>query len=227
MIRQAHDDLGHSRGWRFLTVPRRTLEALPEIALITLNPGGSGPDPSQGEGSCEYGSAHRMESWGAPAGQSALQVQVLALLEQLRLRLQPDTPTVEFVDHRVLGAYYVPFRSPSFSTLVSSRKSLDFAKALWTHVLTAWTPRLLVTIDHHGFAGIRSILTEALLMSVTDSRVLPTGWGNCRAELIRCTSPRRAPITLIRLPHLSTYKVFSRQSCLPHVGKILDYATAG
>jgi hypothetical protein len=225
-IQQAHDALGHTRGWRFLTVPRRTWTSRPDIALLTLNPGGAGPDPSQGAASCEYGCAYRMERWGAAPGQSALQVQVLALLEQLRMRLRPDTASIEFMDERVLGAYYLPFRSPSFAELVNAGKSLEFARSLWTEILTPGIPRLLVTIDRIGFAGIRDILTETFSMPVCDSRIFQTGWGKCRAEVIRCGSSRADATTILRLPHLSTYKLFSRGSCLPHLNEILEFTVA-
>ena len=224
MIQQAHDELGHQRGWRFLTVPRRTFELRPDIALLTLNPGGAGRDPSQGEASCEYGCAYRMESWGALPGKSALQIQVLTLLEHLRSRLRPDTPSNEFMDAHVLGAYYLPFRSPSFAELVNPHKSLEFARSLWTQILTPWIPRLFVTIDRSGFAGIRDILTDTFSLSVGGSRTFLTGWGKCRAEVTRCVSGRGDVTTILRLPHLSTYKLLSRPSCLPHLSEILDFA---
>ena len=226
-IQHAHDALEHTRGWRFLTVPRRTWESRPDIALLTLNPGGDEPDPSQGEASCEYGCAYRMESWGTSPGQSALQVQVLALLEYLRARLRPDTTAVEFMDERVLGAYYLPFRSPNFVQLVNPGKSLEFARSLWTEMFTPWVPRLLVTIDRFGFAGIRDILTETLSLPICDSRTFLTGWGWCRAEVTRCASSGRNTTTILRLPHLPAYKLFSRERCLPHLNEILDLAVAG
>ena len=213
-------------GWRFLTVPQRTFDTRPDIALLTLNPGGSGIDPSQGEASCEYGCAYRLESWGAPAGKSALQVQIQALLDQLRRRLAPNTTPVDFMDQSVLGAYYLPFRSPDLSSLANRGKSLDFAKSLWTQILAPWTPRLIITIDHYAFAGIQSILAGKPTMQRQFVRAFPTGWGNCRADVARYESTSTGPSTVLRLPHLSTYKLFSRGQCQVHLGEILDCAVA-
>jgi transposase-like protein len=206
----------------------RIFDMQPEVALITLNPGGNGPDLSQGDASCEYGCAYRTEAWGSdPPGRSALQVQVQALLEQLRLRLSPQVPPVDFMDHGVLGGYYIPFRSPSFAKLVSPHKSMEFAQVLWAEIFASWTPRLLVTIDRVGHDGIRSILTGRLSKRIVDTRMFPTGWGNCRAEVTRFVSPGGDATTLVRLPHLSLYKLFSREQCAPRLREIFDYATDG
>ena len=226
-ITRSYRELQHDRGWRFLTVPRKTFESAPEIALITLNPGGDGPVATQGEASCEYGCAYRTEPWEEKKGpgESALQVQILALLEELRLRLAPGVDPVHFMDQRVLGAYYMPFRSRSLATLVNPHKSLAFARSLWTQILSAWTPRVIVTIDRYAFDGISSILSERLRNQQPLPKCFPTGWGKCRFESLRWTAPNGAHTTVVRFPHLSTYKLFSRAASLPRIRDVLDYAT--
>jgi hypothetical protein len=226
-ITQSYSELEHEKGWRFLTVPRKTFETAPEVALITLNPGGDGPVATQGEASCEYGCAYRTEPWEDKKGpgESALQVQILALLEELRLRLAPGVDPVQFMDQRVLGAYYIPFRSRSLATLVSPRKSLAFARSLWTQILSAWTPRVIITIDQCAFDGIASILCERLTNRQQLPNSFPTGWGSCRFQSLRWAAPDRTNTTLVRFPHLSTYKLFSHAASLPRIKDVLDYAT--
>jgi hypothetical protein len=164
-----------------------------------------------------------VERWGAEPGRSALQVQVLALLDSLRARLRPDVGLTTFSD-RVLGGYYVPFRSPSFSALMSPAKSLEFALELWGVILREWTPPVLVTIDRLGFSGVQRILTRHLSMQITQERAFPTGWGHCSADVVKLESGFRPTTTLIRLPHLSTYKLFSREECQPRLRDLFDYA---
>ncbi|MEI6972981.1 MAG: hypothetical protein WCL44_15865 [bacterium] len=44
----------HKHGWRFLMCPVDRLNAKTQIALLTLNPGGSSDKQKKGEPSCEH-----------------------------------------------------------------------------------------------------------------------------------------------------------------------------
>jgi hypothetical protein len=223
-IESKYIELGHAMDWRFLTVPRSTFEAQPDIVLLTLNPGGEGSDPTHGRASCENGSAYRVESWGkSDRGRSALQLQVQSLLDSLRQRVSPTLTTNEFMDHHVLGAHYLPFRSPSLEKLPNQKKSFQFAGSLWVRILTTWTPRLVVTIDHKAFSGITNIFTRHLHLQQQPIQSFITGWGKCRADVARFISSDRGT-TVLRLPHLSTYKLFSREQCTAHLRDIIDSA---
>jgi hypothetical protein len=217
--------LGHKMGWRFLTVPRRTLEARPEIALITLNPGGSGIDATQGRESCEYGCAYRTEAWGSAPGKSALQIQVSRLMEEIRIRLRADISLSNFMDDHVLSGYFIPFRSPSYSELVHPQASVAFAGHLWSEVFANWMPKLIVTIDNYGFSGLQSIVKKRLATNVDSFRSFDTGWGRVKARVAKFKSPDGISVAILGLPHLSTYKLFAESGrFMPAVRLILDHA---
>ncbi len=51
--------------------------------------------------------------------------------------------------------------------------------------------------------------------------MFPTGWGNYNAEVITFSSAGRDR-ALLRLPHLSTYKLFSRPQCAAALQRIAE-----
>src|SRR6059058_1365768 len=133
-IRAAYARLGHRRGWRFLVTPRRTLTSDAKVAFLTQNPGGKESDPTHGEASCEAGSAYIHEQWvGFPPGAAPLQRQVRAMFAWLGL--DPNA---------ILSAYFIPFRSPSYSELVAPEESFEFGVMLWRRIFTEVHPVLVV-----------------------------------------------------------------------------------
>ena len=223
-IETSYDELGHNLGWRFLMGPQATLSNQTKIALITLNPGGAEEPPNCQRASCETGNAYFIEQWrNAPAGRSPLQVQVQNLLADLNSRLGKGCSSRQFADTKVLCAYYVPFRSPRFEDLPRKQESLLFAQKLWGRLLTQLELDFIVTIDRETFAAM-----EALLTSGGDNikrQSFTSGWGKCSFEASRCYCTKGHMVTVARFPHLSTFKVFSRADCLPHIKTFLDYVT--
>jgi len=189
-IQEAYSRLGHQRGWRFLATPRRTLIANAPVAFVTLNPGGSLEDPAHGVASCEAGSAYVHERWNANApGESPLQQQVRSMFAWLGR--DPET---------TLSAYFVPFRSPSLKKLVAPRQSIAFGVQLWCGILAEVRAPVVVCLGADVEKWLILVLGKP--RSVT---TLLVGWGKVTARLNRFDSR-----VLLRLPHLSRFRIFSR-----------------
>lgn len=223
LIHAAYEELGHELGWRFLTSPEATLRPATEIALITLNPGGDGKRPDHGRESSEPGSAYIVESWGNshPPGEAPLQIQIRSLFKMIA-----QVRDLEITGDELLGqslsAQFVPFRSPSLSALERRQESFVFARDLWSRLFEHISPLLVITIDKHTHKRLLPLLSTKW-GEPTSAEITSTGWGNASAELVRWESstPARA---LIRLPHLSTFKLFSRDACIPHMESLLAAA---
>ncbi len=224
-IEQAYIALGHNLGWRFLSVPRTTLDTQTDIALITLNPGGDRISPEHPSESCENGVSYIVETWGTSLpGQNKLQVQVQRLFEALNKRMALANSTHLLMQHSLIG-YFVPFRSPRFADLPKRAESLAFGRELWRKILATTTPRLIICIDRATHKELQLIIPSTIGVTQHTSRALPTGWGNYTADLTTFAGVR--PIHLLRLPHLSTFQLFSSEKCKGSVSRILDEACDG
>lgn len=225
--------LGHEIGWRFLTGPTSTWTPTANIAFITLNPGGNRDDrvyPREGSG---RGSVYWVESWeGRPAGLSPLQVQVQALFGEIATVLGHDHGTAhEFICSRVLGAYFVPFRSRSLGELHRPEESLKFARDLWSDILADWSPDTILTTDTTVFANLKRMTNRkqaaAHTLRLPSYVRFETGWGNVTAEAVRYKRVgANGTVTLARIPNLSRFKLFSRAACFLHVRRFLKYVFA-
>ena len=131
-----------------------------------------------------------------------------------------------FVENRVLAAHFVPFRSPSLDALHRRSESIAFARQFWAELLAEWIPRTILTIDLVTFKNLRGIISNRPA-EVVDYRRSPTGWGRCTAEAVRLQmSERGETVTLARLPHLSRFRLMSREACRQPVQDFLDYVCA-
>ncbi|MBK9519673.1 MAG: hypothetical protein IPO09_20565 [Anaeromyxobacter sp.] len=189
-IEQAYVQLHHRMGWRFLLSPRRTFVRGARTVLLSLHPGGNAEYPEQPKASCERGSAYLLESWhDRPPGQAPLQVQVQKLLDCLGET--PDT---------TLAAYFLPFRAPDGDSMAQPEKSREFAVMLWNELLPALDPQVLVVLGADTYAGVAEVLGNAKY----EIR-MPVGWGSQTATLAQFGNR-----LVVRFPHLSQFKIFSR-----------------
>jgi hypothetical protein len=217
-IQDAYDRLGHTMGWQFLTSPRATLRGC-EIALITMNPGGSIERPDHGRESSEAGSAYIVEAWkhGYAPGEAPLQVQVRRMFSLLA-SAQSGRITGDELLNASLAGYFVPFRSPQFKALAHPRESLSFATKLWARIFEYIDPKLIITIDQKTTRHLLPILSTKY--GAPSRQQFPIGWGTYDADLFSFPSVdvQRA---LLRLPHLSRFPVFGRQTSQRHVERII------
>lgn len=192
-IQAEHDRLGYQLGWRFITGRAANLATSP-VAVIGLNPGGSvrhGPAWSQ-----EDGNAYVTESWrGRPAGSAPLQQQVQSMLHTVGVR-DP---------HSVFTAQFVPFRSPRWKDLPNRKEALAFSERLWAWALPRSPAKLILCIGQKESAP-----RLARLLRAGQARSLPSGWGACKIDRYETRDKR----VVLGLPHLGTFKLFSRPDCI-------------
>jgi len=218
-IETAYADLGHTLGWRFLCVSKRVLLSDPPIVLLTSNPGGNSIPLDHPSSSCEGGCAYITESWGSsPPGSSALQVQVQRLFDAIAESLSSKQSGSHLMENSLIG-YFIPFRSPRLVHLHRPKESVQFANKLWAGLFRMLRPRLMIALDPAAYSGLKdSCFASGGIKG--PSEVCATGWGNITAELDEFRFPDRSAMTL-RLPHLSTFKLFSRSECVPYLDQIV------
>jgi hypothetical protein len=215
-IQDAYVRLGHKLGWQFLTSPQATLSRDCQIALITMNPGGSHERRDHGRESSEVGSAYVVEAWkrGYAPGEAPLQVQVRRMFSLLATAQGGRTTGDELLNASLAG-YFVPFRSPQFKALAHPRESLAFAMKLWTQIFSYCDPKLIITIDQHTTRGLIQIL-NAKYGGTPAPQQFEIGWGAYTADLFTYGS-----VAMLRLPHLSRFGIFGREASQPHVERII------
>jgi hypothetical protein len=190
-IAAAYAESGNRLGWRLLASPSAVLDAA-QIAFIGLNPGGSERPDDQPEFSMPHGSGYVLETWKTKAGPGAspLQRQVRTLFE--KLGIAPE---------RVLAGNLVPFRSPSWASLQNSQASLRFGEAIWSEIIQAAKPKLVIGM------GAQTNQSLAHILGTRHQEIVPIGWGNLTASRSDFSSG-----TLVGLPHLSRFGVITRAS---------------
>ena len=215
--------LGHQLGWRFLGVKRSNLSPSTKILLITANPGGDYIPKDHATASCEKGSAYIVERWkDLPPGQESLQKQVRSLFSAISGQLNNGTEGDDLLEQSLI-AYFIPFRSPELKKLTRPQDSFAFASKLWAQIFLEIRPRLVITIDTKTYPAIREIISNATGAPIVASSFLPTGWGSYQATLDEFRSQSYQSI-LVRLPHLSRFKLFTRLKCHDSVHAILARA---
>ena len=219
-IERFYKDRGYRLGRRFLTCSRKVLDGdTPQIALITLNPGGEKQRPDHPRDSCEEGCAYLVESWknGKPPGEAPLQIQVRRMFAELAEKLEyPGTP--EELLEESLSGYFIPFRSPDVKSLGHKREALDFGESIWSSILEFVRPGLIICIDKDTYKRLKRLIPRVCGLSGANHIQIKTGWGKYKADIVEFgESPKTK---LLRLPHLSTFKLFSRAECAEPVGRI-------
>ena len=218
-IQREYAALGHSLGWRFLCVSKQVLLRDPKIVFLTLNPGGRSIPVDHPSESCESGCSYVVEQWlTSPPGQHKLQRQVQRLFAEIERQAGPAAQASVSLDASLIG-YFVPFRSPRFADLHRTKESLAFAKDLWASLLAPLRPSLLLAIDPRTFRSMKT-LCRAQGGTLVSAETLPTGWGPYTAEVHEYQFSDRSTM-VVRLPHLSTFQLFSRRECKEPLEAIL------
>ena len=186
--------LGYQTGWRFMTCPEQQFRD-PEVLLVSLNPSGRvehGPRWSQ-----ETGSAYVDESWdGQAVGKDTLQIQIQRLVGHLGVTFD-----------KVASAHFVPFRSQRWADLSRSSEAVAFSKSLWADFIPEMTPKYVVCLGTKVGEYLPSLFVSKPMVRK------PTGWGNISLSVGQTFYGGQ----MIVLPHLGTFKLFSRAESAPYL----------
>jgi hypothetical protein len=218
-ISREYSSLGHRLGWRFLYTPAQSLTPEFPLFFIGLNPGGSEFCPPQP--SVEAGNAYRVEPWAANGQLNPLQVQVCGLFERLAA-LMPGVERDRLMD-RSLAANFCPFRSPSWASLPSRNASVAFSKKLWTHILRESTPGALICLTGLPARYLGEI-QQKLGWRPVGEEAFPVGWGSVSCSIRRFVRGSQATV-LVRLPHLSRFRIIGRPESEAAVRRVVHVVT--
>lgn len=214
-IERFYEESGYELGWRFLNCSKSVLSNDPKVAFITLNPGGKEIPKDHPWASCEEGSSYLNEIWGnAPEGKSNLQVQIQLMFAKLVEKTSYRGSHEELIEESLAG-YFVPFRSPRLADLANKKLAFEFGNNLWSKVLSGVNPQYFVCIDRESYKRLIPLIEETYNLPVSSHKKLDTGWGNYTAEIVEFGED--AEKRLLRLPHLSTFKIFTSQKCAAKV----------
>ncbi|MGU3493286.1 hypothetical protein ACLBXM_04515 [Xanthobacteraceae bacterium A53D] len=180
-------------GWSFMYVPQEQLHTA-RIALVGLNPGGS-HTPEENQWHYTKGkNAYIDEKWNAlEAGKHPLQLEVARLFE-----------AISASGEDVFAANLIPFRSPSWEQLPDRAGAIRFGLDLWTWTLSQSPARLFISIGKVPGRHLAGLL-RAHLVGRTEA-----GWKPQTIDTYRAEDGR----TVIALPHLSRFKIFSKERTL-------------
>lgn len=219
-IDAAYKRLGHTLGWRFLSVSRAVLDNPVKIALVTINPAGNAIPSDHPWQSCENGSSYIVEKWGnSTPGRSTLQVQVQEMFRLLRDTIGFSGSHEELLAQSLIS-HFVPFRSPRFDDLPRKAESVEVGRKLWSNILPRSLPRLVICLGRDVQKELRWLIPQSLSATHIGCRSHLTGWGNYTADVDSYMTPHGS-VRLLFLPHLSTWTLFTSGKSLPHMPTIL------
>lgn len=218
-------ELGHRMGWRFLNGSPKTLKQHSGIALITLNPGGSIEDADHGTIAMEEGKhSYIDEAWaGHAAGQSPLQQQFRALFRSLAKEHRGATSGDDLLRNTLCG-YFVPARSPSWDSLEHQKEWSELGTAIWTDILRDQTLSRIICIDTTTCKSLVKVLNQRSGNThKAPHKKYSIAWGNISA----CIYTWPDGTKLLRLPHLSRFRILMRPKSADAVARIIKDFVAG
>lgn len=196
-------ELGFDKGFRLLYCPRETINSA-RVAFISLNPGRPPntkhlPQEYLRIVSDEKGNSYVLER---EITKSPITEQYLKCCEFLKV--DPN---------RVLTGVIFPFRSNNWKTMskFQKEKGMELGERLWKMILGN-NIRLIISISNETTKILIS------LKNATQEKCIKSGWGNSYLRRFLGYDETR----IIQLPHLSTYKLFSRPECIPPLKSIFE-----
>ena len=190
---------GFQDGYHLLYVPWNTIEKS-RIAFISLNPGRTNKPEN----------LEKLEELSGNSYEIEMRTSVSPLTQQFLdlAKLLEEKPV------NILTGAYVPFRSNNWRELNTNQKqlALKFSRYFWTNTLS--NVELIVSCGLTVTKGLVSSL------DMTQQEEISSGWGNIKLRSFTNTQDQ----WLLGLPHLSTYKLMSRQSCKQAVETMITCA---
>lgn len=219
-IEREYAQLGHHLGWRFLYSPASTLSTNPRILFVGDNPGGS--DFEAPVASVEEGN-RRFKPW--PRGKNGelnpLQKQVCELFRVVSKKLDHQTSWQDLMDE-TLTSNFCPFRSPSWPLNHRQEESMAFSFRLWTRMFQYISPSVLICMSRNpSHKYFRKVLNNKGYIETERPKEYPVDWGAYRYSQSRHRLGDEE-LLMIRLPHLSRFRIFGRSKSQRAVDQITD-----
>ena len=210
IIEQGYVDLGYESdgdyGYRFLSSPESTLGS--KQMIMSINPAGGAPDYERDtlfleEETNLYECGHRM---AAPMGSSRLRDQYDALFKFL-----------EWEPRAVLQAPFSPYRGKWRDFKPKRQKvTLEFCRSeIWEPYFSKRCPLQIICVGEPPDGPIR----DAFPYQVVETTPVYTGWDNRSGDTATIYRFENDTV-MIRIPHLSQFRIMTAQSCGPHLKNI-------
>ena len=197
------------------------------IAFVGLNPGGDEydkPSIESDNGKCAY----YYENWTAKGENKKtppdekeldpLQQQIIKLYTRLAEIFGCDYKTL--MDKSIM-ANLVPFRSPSWNELPNQKAALEFSSQLWSDIFKQTRVKVIICMSVVVFYELDEILRGLGNAPIPGgAKSERTGWGRTKYQIEKYMGDGNS-ILLIRIPHLSRYKLFNSEGCTAAIDSIM------
>lgn len=187
LLKHAEEELGLTKGYKFLYVPWKTLNSA-SVTFLSLNPGRAPDAADMRVVADERGNSYEVEQYTT---KSNITAQFMRFAEFLGC-----------APNDILTGVVAPFRSDGWAELSSTqkRRSLELGYAFWSEPLRH--PDLkVITVCSEEAASMAVDITDASLDEVLDS-----GWGTIKIRRYRTPQGQ----LIVHLPHLSRFRLFGR-----------------
>lgn len=196
-VSDAATHLGFTDGYKILYGPWSTI-GTSDTVFLSLNPGRAPDDAALSTLSDERGNSYEVE---AVTTRSPLTKQFLALADRL-----------SFTPSEILTGVVVPFRSRRWldCTVAQRLAALALGKEFWRQAFEVRQPKRVIACGKEAASVAVELLKADFDLSVA------SGWG--QTKLVRYMAEGSS---VIQLPHLSTFQLFSRSDCAGPLSTIL------
>ena len=189
-------------GYKLLYCPGETIHKV-KIAFISLNPGKPPQNAEFREISDERGNSYWVER---KITESPITDQFLKLCEFIK-----KTP-----DEILTGAI-CPFRSKNWDFFMNGKVFTDRQKEIGLNLGAEFWKEALKNVGTIVTVGNETTDVIKKILGVKQTQEINSGWSDVK---LRRYENHEKNISVIHLPHLSTYKLFSRPECREPLKKI-------
>lgn len=223
-IEKEYTDLGYQNKWALLFSDYHNLWN-PEYTLTFFGLNAAGPDGAEYGNSAiatdtpvESPNAYLDQKWGSnEESYNALQYQIIELYKVLAEAVET---THEDLMRKSLMANWIPFRTPGRPGLKVKKRTLALSNDIWRPRIEEYLDGMHICISPETFNGVSNILeTVDYQRNELNSWQGLVGWWNVSYEVSQYSRGDRQAV-VVRFPHLSTYKIFSRDEYKPAIQEI-------
>ena len=184
------------KGYKLLYCPWDTI-GKSSTAFVSLNPGNAPVNANLRLISDERGNSYEVEK---NITKSPINKQFLELCKFLNKK-----------PSEILAGTVCPFRSSSWNSLTKRQRDagIKIGQKFWSEVL--------LNIDLIVCVGYESANIICGILDFEDDIIIDSGWGDLKLKRYNNSKNQ----TMVSLPHLSTFKLFSRQQCIGPLREIL------
>lgn len=199
LIRSKGEELGLDEGYKILYCPWEDLGTT-DMVFLSLNPGKAPEGADLFTLSDERGNSYEVERFTT---KSPLTDQFLQLARFIGV-----TP------RQMLTGVVAPYRSKRWLDHKASTRNaaLKIGQEFWTEAFALQRPKTVICCCPEA----RKMSCEVL--NATPDREISSGWGNTVLRRYRAESGS----IIVQLPHLSTFKLLSRDECHAPLKDMLD-----